>query len=49
MLFRKMNKVESGLSILGFGCMRLPVTKDGNIDENQAKALPKNNIANFIM
>jgi len=31
-----MNKVESGLSILGFGCMRLPVTKDGNIDENQA-------------
>ena len=36
MLFRKMNKVESGLSILGFGCMRLPVTKDGNIDENQA-------------
>lgn len=36
MLFRKMNKVESDLSILGFGCMRLPVTKDGNIDENQA-------------
>ena len=31
-----MNKVESGLSVLGFGCMRLPVTKDGNIDENQA-------------
>ena len=36
MLFRKMNKVEYDLSILGFGCMRLPVTKDGNIDENQA-------------
>ena len=31
-----MNKVEYDLSILGFGCMRLPVTKDGNIDENQA-------------
>jgi len=31
-----MNKVKSDLSILGFGCMRLPVTKDGNIDEKQA-------------
>jgi len=28
--------VKSDLSILGFGCMRLPVTKDGNIDEKQA-------------
>jgi len=28
-----MNKVESGLSILGVGCMRLPVTKEGNIDK----------------
>ncbi|MCK7579578.1 MAG: aldo/keto reductase [Chromatiales bacterium] len=36
MLYRKMNKVASDLSILGFGCMRLPVTKDGNIDEKQA-------------
>jgi hypothetical protein len=36
MLYRKMNKVKSDLSILGFGCMRLPVTKDGNIDEKQA-------------
>ncbi|VVB63379.1 Aldo/keto reductase family protein [uncultured archaeon] len=36
MLYRRMNKVKSDLSILGFGCMRLPVTKDGNIDEKQA-------------
>jgi uncharacterized protein len=36
MLYRSMNKVKSDLSILGFGCMRLPVTKDGNIDEKQA-------------
>ena len=36
MLYRRMNKVESDLSILGFGCMRLPVTKDGKIDEKQA-------------
>ena len=31
-----MKNVESDLSILGFGCMRLPVTKDGKIDERQA-------------
>ncbi|MFZ2471077.1 MAG: aldo/keto reductase [Methanothrix sp.] len=36
MLYRRMNKVASDLSILGFGCMRLPVTKDGNIEEEQA-------------
>ncbi len=36
MLYRRMNKVASDLSILGFGCMRLPVKKDGNIDEKQA-------------
>jgi predicted aldo/keto reductase-like oxidoreductase len=36
MLYRRMNKVASDLSILGFGCMRLPVAKDGNIDEKQA-------------
>jgi len=36
MLYRKMNNVETRLSILGFGCMRLPITKDGKIDEKQA-------------
>ena len=36
MLYRRMNNVESDLSILGFGCMRLPIAKDGIIDEKQA-------------
>ena len=36
MLYRKMNRVASDLSILGFGCMRLPVIKGGSIDDKQA-------------
>ena len=36
MLYRSMNRVASDLSILGFGCMRLPVTRDGTIDEKNA-------------
>ena len=36
MLYRRMNKASSDLSILGFGCMRLPVTREGNIDEEMA-------------
>ena len=36
MLYRRMNNVVSDLSILGFGCMRLPVTKGGDIDEKEA-------------
>ncbi len=36
MLYRKMNKVTPELSILGFGCMRLPIKKDGHIDQKQA-------------
>ena len=34
MLYRKMN--TENLSILGFGCMRLPVTPEGKIDEPSA-------------
>jgi uncharacterized protein len=37
MLYRKMPKNGDELSILGFGCMRLPVT-DGKIDEARAIA-----------
>lgn len=37
MLYRKMPKSGDDLSILGFGCMRLPV-KDGQIDEKRAQA-----------
>ena len=36
MLYRKMPKNGDKLSILGFGCMRLPVKADGSIDEERA-------------
>jgi uncharacterized protein len=36
MLYRKMPKNGDELSIIGFGCMRLPVKKDGSIDEERA-------------
>jgi uncharacterized protein len=36
MLYRKMNKALPELSILGFGCMRLPVKENGQIDEDHA-------------
>ena len=36
MLYRKMKKAPLELSILGFGCMRLPLKDNGQIDEDQA-------------
>ena len=36
MLYRKIPKTGDKLSILGFGCMRLPITKEGQIDEPRA-------------
>lgn len=36
MLYRKNPKNGDELSILGFGCMRLPVKEDGTIDEERA-------------
>ncbi len=36
MLYRKMPKNGDELSILGFGCMRLPMKEDGSIDEDRA-------------
>jgi predicted aldo/keto reductase-like oxidoreductase len=36
MLYRKMNKAAPELSVLGFGCMRLPVRGNGQIDEEHA-------------
>lgn len=36
MLYRQMEKTNDSLSILGYGCMRLP-TKNGRIDEERAK------------
>ncbi|MHB8164780.1 MAG: aldo/keto reductase [Methanoregula sp.] len=39
MLYRKMNRTDGKLSILGFGCMRLPQTTDFTIDEPKATAM----------
>ncbi|MDO9550709.1 MAG: aldo/keto reductase [Methanoregula sp.] len=39
MLYRKMNRIDRKLSILGFGCMRLPQTSDFTIDETKATAM----------
>jgi predicted aldo/keto reductase-like oxidoreductase len=36
MLYRKIPKNGDELSILGFGCMRLPMRADGSIDEERA-------------
>jgi len=36
MLYRKIPKTGDELSILGFGCMRLPVKGDGSIDDERA-------------
>jgi uncharacterized protein len=37
MLYRRMPKNGDELSILGFGCMRLPSNENGTIDEQRAK------------
>ena len=39
MLYRKMNGIDRKLSILGFGCMRLPQTSDFTINETKATAM----------
>ena len=39
MLYRKMKKAAPELSILGFGCMRLPLKDNGLIDEDQATGM----------
>jgi len=39
MLYRKMKKAAPNLSILGFGCMRLPLKDNGEIDEDQATGM----------
>ena len=36
MLYRNNPKNGDELSILGFGCMRLPLKEDGSIDEERA-------------
>jgi uncharacterized protein len=39
MLYRKMKNAGPELSILGFGCMRLPTRENGQIDEDQATGM----------
>jgi predicted aldo/keto reductase-like oxidoreductase len=48
MLYRKMPKVKEELSILGFGCMRLPVQENGKIDEPRAIAQIRHAIDNGV-
>jgi hypothetical protein len=39
MLYRKMKKAKTELSILGFGCMRFPMKDTGQIDEETATSM----------
>jgi len=48
MLYRKMKKAAPELSILGFGCMRLPQTENGEIDEETATAMLRYAIDNGV-
>ena len=48
MLYRSMKKAESRLSILGFGCMRLPMKENGQIDEPQATKMLRYGIDNGV-
>jgi len=48
MLYRKMKKATPNLSILGFGCMRLPVKPDGTIDGDLATGMLRYAIDNGV-
>jgi hypothetical protein len=48
MLYRNMKKAESRLSILGFGCMRLPMKENGQIDEPHATKMLRYAIDNGV-
>lgn len=39
MEYREMDKLGVKVSLLGFGCMRLPIKKDGTINEARASKL----------
>ena len=39
MLYRKMDKTGVEVSILGFGCMRLPTLSNGKINENESEKM----------
>ena len=44
MIYRKMPQTGDEISILGFGCMRLPLDPEGKIDEPRATALVRSAI-----
>jgi uncharacterized protein len=48
MLYRKMKNAATELSILGFGCMRLPVKENGQIDEDLATGMLRYSIDNGV-
>jgi predicted aldo/keto reductase-like oxidoreductase len=48
MIYRKMKKVVSKLSILGVGCMRLPIKENGKIAEQHATAMLRYAIENGV-
>ena len=45
---RKMEKVGIETSLLGFGCMRFPVTPEGKIDEDKAQKMLDKAIASGV-
>ena len=45
---RKMEKLGIETSLLGFGCMRFPVTADGKIDEPEAERMLDKAIAEGV-
>jgi len=47
MLYIRIPRVKEELSVLGFGCMRLPV-QDGRIDETKAQSMMKTAVENGI-
>lgn len=48
MKYRKMDESNENLSLLGFGCMRFPMTKDGKIEEKEAEKMLDQAIANGV-
>jgi predicted aldo/keto reductase-like oxidoreductase len=44
MLYRTMKKANKDLSILGFGCMRLPVLENGHVNEPEATRMVRHAI-----